>query len=201
MSEKPAWDSNCFSSSAPYTVIPFIRSVHAFPSSGSLASRLMRKQPPFRITRKTSASAFADGRPEIDGLEGRNGIEGPVPVRQGADIALLYETSAVQFSRHCACGRRRRSPPTGPCRKLFPADTASADASRWRRPRIRCPAHSIPAASPPVSLPRWASEAWNSHSPQIIRPQNPADNSYSVKYRSRNYSFSYLRIQFLFNFQ
>ena len=62
------------------------------------------KAAPFPDHAEDFGQRLADGRPEIDGLEGRNGIEGPVPLRQAADIALLYETSAVQFSRIVPAG-------------------------------------------------------------------------------------------------
>ena len=53
MVENPASINKSFKSPAVYTTIPFIRSVHIFPSSGLLASKPIRKHPPFRKTRTT----------------------------------------------------------------------------------------------------------------------------------------------------
>lgn len=61
MVENPASINKSFKSPAVYTTIPFIRSVHIFPSSGLLASKPIRKHPPFRKTRTTSANAISMG--------------------------------------------------------------------------------------------------------------------------------------------
>lgn len=61
MVENPASINKSFKSPAVYTTIPFIRSVHIFPSSGLLTSKPTRKHPPFRKTRTTSANAISMG--------------------------------------------------------------------------------------------------------------------------------------------
>ena len=60
--------------------------------------------PPLTEHAEDFAQRFADGRPEIDGLAGRNGIERPVPVGQGADVALPDETAPIQLSRIVPAG-------------------------------------------------------------------------------------------------